>query len=141
MADLTKETRFTGFVAARHNETTIRWQKVQIFLLVNSILLGATVSVNVVPDVKIALCIFGLLACAIWWFIQWEAQNAIDYWNTELAKLEPNENGVLGFGFKNPREGFRIAVISTHQLILALVILFFSGWLSLLVYYFVISWK
>lgn len=127
--------RFNGYVSARNNETAIRWQKVQIFFLINSVLLGALVSTTLDIKLKIAICVFGLIITVFWWLMQWEAQNAIDYWGTEAARLEPKTNNTHGFAFTRPREGFRFKFISTHFLILFLVDVFALGWIVLFIYY------
>lgn len=137
MAELSNETRFDGFVAARNNETIIRWQKVQIFFLINSVLLGTTIGATLDARFKIVICVFGFIVTVIWWLMQWEAQNAIDYWNFEAARLEPRneENKIHGFAFTRPREGFRFKFISTHYLILFLIDFFILGWITLFIYY------
>lgn len=133
MQELDKSVQFSGFVGARNNETTIRWQKVQIFFLINSVLFGGVISTNLSDVLKILTCSFGLVVTLIWWLMQWEAQNAIDYWNAMAAKLENKE--ISGFSFANPKEGFKIRLVSTHYLILFLIDLFGIVWTGLLVYY------
>lgn len=67
--------------------------------------------------------------------MQLEAQNAVDYWDVEASRLEPEEENTHGFAFEKPREGFRIKFASTHFLILFLVGLFAIGWVGMLFYY------
>lgn len=136
METLDANTLYSGFVTARNSETVIRWQKVQIFFLINSVLLGAVISITLAEKLRALICIFGFVVTLMWWFIQWEAQNAIDFWNRKIASLE-KENKVMmsGFSFSRPREGFRFRFVSTHYIILALVKLFGIGWVSLLIYY------
>ncbi len=135
MDPLRKGDRFADFVSARNNETVIRWQKVQIFFLINSVLVGITASATLGTISKLLVSIFGFFVTLIWWLIQWEAQNAIDYWNAEAARQEPSEeNGhTHGFAFAKPREGFYFKFVSTHYLILFLVALFAFWWIGLII--------
>jgi len=112
---------------------------VQVFFLINSVLLGATMGAALGPKLKLAVYGFGLLVTIIWWLMQWEAQNAIDYWNNEAARLEPKAENMGGFSFEKPREGFRFKFASTHFLILFLVDLFAPCWIVLLLYHFLLA--
>lgn len=137
MSILDTNAQYSGFVAARNSETVVRWQKVQIFFLINSVLLGVVTSATLIEKIRILIGIFGLVVTIIWWLIQWEAQNAIDFWNGKIASLEKESKAtVSGFSFTKPREGFRFQIVSTHYMILALIKLFGIGWISLLAYYF-----
>lgn len=128
MQTLNVNTQYNGFIAARNSETVIRWQKVQIFFLINSVLLGAVISVTLAEKLKLLICMFGFAVTVMWWLIQWEAQNAIDFWNGKIASLEKkNKATVSGFSFSRPREGFRFRFVSTHYMILALIKLFGIG--------------
>lgn len=136
MNTLDANAHYSGFVAARNSETAIRWQKVQIFFLINSVLLGVVTSAALPEKLRILIGIFGLTVTIIWWLIQWEAQNAVDFWNGKIASLEKENKAIVsGFSFEKPREGFRFRFVSTHYMILALIKLFGIGWISLLVYY------
>lgn len=136
MENLDKNTQFSGFVETRNTEITIRWQKVQIFFLINSALLGITISIEFDSGFKFIASMSGLLVSTIWWLMQWEAQNAIDYWNSMVAQIEKtSESDIRGFYFACPREGFCFKYISTHHLILFLVDLFIIGWLGLAIFY------
>lgn len=135
MANIDETTRFSGYVSARNSEVTVRWQKVQIFFLINSVLLGVAAGAILSIELKTAVCIFGLVVTVIWWLMQREAQNAIDYWNAEISRLEPKEGNTHGFAFAKPHEGFRLRFASTHYLILFLVDLFAVGWVGLLFYF------
>ncbi|MEK7506553.1 MAG: hypothetical protein AAB566_00665 [Patescibacteria group bacterium] len=132
MASIDETARFGNYVSARNTEITVRWQKVQIFFLINSVLLGAAAGATFSVKLKIVVCIFGLAVTMIWWLMQWEAQNAIDYWNAEISRLESGEGNTHGFAFAKPREGFRLKFASTYYLILFLVDLFAIGWIGLL---------
>lgn len=135
MTKLDSNVQFSGFVEARNNETSIRWQKVQVFFFINSMLLGAVVGTSIADTLKLIACAFGFSVTIIWWLIQWEAQNAIDFWNNKIAEIEKNGNVVKGFAFAKPREGFEFKFISTHYLILGLIKLFGTGWIGLFIYY------
>lgn len=128
------DTHFSGLVATRNAEITIRWQKVQIFFLIESVLLGAVVGADVPSAVRIAGCVFGLALTVTWALMQWEAQNAIDYWTAQIALTERRGQGTGAgsFTFSRPREGFRLKLISTHYLILALIGMFAAGWTVLI---------
>lgn len=131
-----QDTYFNALVAARNVEITLRWQKVQIFFLINSALLGVVMSAAFPALVKLIGCAFGLAITAVWTLMQWEAQNAIDHWNNRLASLETqNErSNMKAFTFSRPREGFRLKYVSTHHLILALTVIFALGWMGLLAF-------
>jgi hypothetical protein len=131
------DAHFNALVAARNLETNIRWQKVQIFFLINSALLGIILGANFPATLKIVACIFGLVITVVWFVIQREAQDAIDYWNKKISALEEKdqESGMRAFAFTSPREGFRLKYASTYYLILLLIGVFSIGWLSLLVYF------
>ncbi|MEK7520087.1 MAG: hypothetical protein AAB581_02485 [Patescibacteria group bacterium] len=127
--------RFNALITGRNSEMTIRWQKVQIFFLINSVLLGAVVSTNLPDKLKITASIFWFIVTVIWWLIQWEAQNAVDSWNKRIAVLEEADNQHVRFSFRKPREGFEYKFISTHYLVLLLIELFGAGWVGLFLYY------
>lgn len=109
MNTLDANAQYSGFVAARNGETVVRWQKVQIFFLINSMLLGVVASAALAEKLRILIGIFGLAVTIIWWLIQWEAQNAIDFWNGKIASLEKESKAIVsGFSFKKTTRGLSI---------------------------------
>lgn len=131
------DAHFNALVAARNLEVNIRWQKVQIFFLINSALLGVIMGSNLQEKLKVTACLFGLVITVVWFLIQKEAQDAIDYWNQKIATMERGdlESLVEAFAFEKPREGFRLKYASTYYLILLLIGVFSIGWIGLLVYF------
>ena len=134
---LTVDTHFNALISARNLEIEVRWQKVQIFFLINSALLGVVLGASFPDTLKIIGCLFGVAITTIWSLIQEEAQNAIDYWNQKIYLMESQEKetSIKAFGFIEPREGFKMKYTSTFYLILLLVGVFFLGWVSLLIYF------
>lgn len=137
------DAHFNALVAARNLEVNIRWQKVQIFFLINSALLGVIVGAVFPVKLKIIACLFGLVITVVWFLIQKEAQDAIDYWNQKISVLEEKdqESDMRAFAFERPREGFRLKYASTYYLTLLLIKVFSAGWLGLLAYFIFVGQK
>jgi hypothetical protein len=81
---------FNAYVSLINSERQVLWQRYNILLAANSVILGFIVNrvANPLHQFELAVsCIFGFLLCIAWGVLTWCAWNIFTTWNSEAEKF------------------------------------------------------